>query len=237
MAYRLNILRGTGNEKNWQSFLSDLPGTASVASALEELNRRADLRDTTGERAAPIIWDCACLEKKCGACAMVIGGTPALACACTLQDAAQGDTVTLEPLKKFPRIQDLRVDRGKVFDTLREMHLWLEQEADLADDARRALHYQAASCLMCGLCLEVCPNFSPRGKFAGALSVAAAWRAMDQTPAGAHRTALRKAYQSRFFRDCGKSLSCQNICPAKVPVAELMVKTNAAALWRREGKK
>lgn len=234
MAYRLKILRGHGKERFWQTFTSPLSGAESVASALEELNGRAELRDETGAPCAPIAWDCACLEKKCGACAMVIGGTPTLACACTLEQAAKGDTVTLEPLAKFPRICDLRVDRAALFGDLRQMHLWLEGEADLREEERRALHYQAASCLLCGLCLEVCPNFSPSGTFGGALSLAAAWRVLDQEEAGEHRAAVRKAYRSRFFRDCAKSLSCQKICPAKLPIEQLMVKTNAAALWRRE---
>ena len=162
MVYQLKILRGAGNVRFWQTFDSPCTCADSVARALEELNERTVLRDSAGQEAEPIAWECACLEKKCGACAMVIRGTPRLACATRLCEAAdKGGCITLEPLKKFRRIRDLQVDRGEMFTALQEMELWLENDAELVEEERRALHYRAASCLMCGLCLEVCPNFSP----------------------------------------------------------------------------
>ncbi len=238
MAYRVKILRGSGTEKStWQTFLTEQSEESSVASVLEELNSRAELRDMGGALAAPITWECACLEKKCGACAMVICGKPRLACACRLKDVLRHGEITLEPLRKFPRLRDLQVDRQKMFDQLGEMELWLENKADLGDEKRRNLHYQAASCLMCGLCLEVCPNCTPKGAFAGALSAVAAFRAFDQSAPGEHREEMRRAYTEHFFKDCAKSLSCQDVCPMKLPVEQLLVKTNAAAIWRRGEKK
>ena len=238
MVYQLKILRGAGNVRFWQTFDSPCTCADSVARALEELNERTVLRDSAGQEAEPIAWECACLEKKCGACAMVIGGTPRLACATRLCEAAdKGGCITLEPLKKFRRIRDLQVDRGEMFTALQEMELWLENDAELVEEERRALHYRAASCLMCGLCLEVCPNFSPGRTFAGAAAAAAAYRAFEPSAAGAHREALRTQYRKRFFNDCAKSLACQDICPAQVPVEQLLVKTNAAAIWRRREKK
>ena len=234
MAYRIKILRGSGTEKSaWQTFLTELNGDSSVASVLEELNSRTELRDTDGNLAEPIAWDCACLEKKCGACAMVICGKPRLACACKLKDVLRCGEITLEPLRKFPRLRDLQVDRQKIFDDLREMELWLDREVDLEDEKQRSLHYRASSCLMCGLCLEVCPNCTPKGTFAGALSAAATFRAFEQSAPGAHREQMRKAYTEHFFKDCAKSLSCQDACPMQLPIEKLLVKTNAAAIWHR----
>ncbi|MGB4942290.1 MAG: succinate dehydrogenase, partial [Blautia wexlerae] len=40
-------------------------------------------------------------------------------------------------------------------------------------------------------------------------------------------------YRKHYFEGCGKSLSCQNICPAGIPVEELMVRSNAAAVWKK----
>ena len=238
MTYRLKILRGTGSGKSrWQTFETPCTGSDSVARALEELNEREVLTDSAGETAAPIAWDCACLEKKCGACAMVIGGTPALACATALRHAAdKRGVVTLAPLTKFPRLQDLRVDRKKLFETMTEMELWLEQRA--AEDGRNtALHYKAAGCLMCGLCMEVCPNFDPKGTFAGAAAAAGAYRVLDENETGGHEKNVENAYVRRFFEGCAKSLACQRICPAGVPIEQLLVKTNAAAVWHRKERK
>ena len=166
---------------------------------------------------------------------MVVSGRPALACAVSLGAAADSSgEITLEPLRKFPRIRDLQVDRGACFAALQEMELWLEEEADLTNRERRELHYRAAGCLMCGLCLEVCPHFSVGGPFVGAMGAAAAFRVYDQSAEGGHRARVGRAYGRRFFSGCTKSLACQTICPAKVPVEKLLVKTNAAAVWHRK---
>ena len=239
MTYRLKIRRGRGGgESFWQSFDTPCAGRDTVAAALEELNARPALTDCTGAAARPVVWERACLEKKCGACAMVIGGAPALACATALEDAAdKSGTVTLAPLTKFPRIEDLQVDRAGMFRALEDMALWLEQDADFTDERRRALHYKAAGCLQCGLCLEVCPNFDGRGAFAGAAAAAAAFRVLDENETGEHAAAVEKAYERRVFAGCAKSLACQRICPAGVPVERLLVKSNAAAVWHRKERK
>ena len=238
MTYRLKIRRGRGGESFWQTFDTPCAGSDTVAAALEELNARPALTDCTGAAARPVVWERACLEKKCGACAMVIGGAPALACATALEDAAdKSGAVTLAPLAKFPRIEDLQVDRAGMFQALEDMALWLEQEADFTDEQRRALHYKAAGCLQCGLCLEVCPNFDGRGAFAGAAAAAAAFRVLDENETGEHAAAVEKAYARRVFAGCAKSLACQRICPAGVPVERLLVKSNAAAVWHRKERK
>ena len=236
MRYHLNIRRGEGSgASRWQRFASPCAAEDSVARALEELDQRELLQDETGAEAERGAWDCACLEKKCGACAMVVSGRPALACAVSLGAAADSSgEITLEPLRKFPRIRDLQVDRGACFAALQEMELWLEEEADLTNRERRELHYRAAGCLMCGLCLEVCPHFSVGGPFVGAMGAAAAFRVYDQSAEGGHRARVGRAYGRRFFSGCTKSLACETICPAKVPVEKLLVKTNAAAVWHRK---
>ena len=77
----------------------------TVANALTRINERLE---AAGER--PIRWEHSCLQKKCGACAMVINGRPGLACDARLSE--YGETIRLEPLRKFPRVEDLMVDRS-----------------------------------------------------------------------------------------------------------------------------
>lgn len=236
MTYRLKIRRFDGVRSFWQTFKLECGGDLTVARALELLNERTCLTDETGGAAAPVAWDCACLEKKCGACAMVIGGKPRLACAVRLADAADASgRVTLEPLKKFPCIRDLQTDRGRLTDTLTEMELWLEQAAETRRETWQ-LHYRAASCLLCGLCLEVCPQFGGTGAFAGAASALAAFDVYDHTPPGPHRDGVGRQYRRRFYDGCAKSLACQEVCPAKIPIERLLVKTTAAAVWKRKGR-
>ena len=42
---------------------------------------------------------------------------------------------------------------------------------------------------------------------------------------------LYDEYKKKYFEGCGKSLSCHDICPIGLPVEELLVRSNAAAVW------
>ncbi len=116
------ILRRENRESKpyWQRFNYE-PQSAdeSVASALTALNQSADLRDVDGNPADPIRWEHSCLQKKCGACAMVINNRPGLACGTRLSEFKK--TVRIEPLRKFPVVADLIVDRSILFENLRQM--------------------------------------------------------------------------------------------------------------------
>ena len=92
-----------------------------------------------GKEAAPVRWECNCLQGKCGACAMLINDFPALACKENLID--YGDTVELMPLPKFPVVEDLEVDRTIIFDHLTEMKVWMEQKHAVKPENRRKLFW------------------------------------------------------------------------------------------------
>ena len=96
----------------------------TVADLLRSLNEQEEIKDASGEIADPVGWECSCLEKKCGACAMLINGRPALACGVFLKIAASEPSkrgfrkrgeVVLEPLSRFPVVRDLMVDRRDVY--------------------------------------------------------------------------------------------------------------------------
>ena len=233
MAYQIRIKRQAAPDTKayWQEFSYDGSANASVAAVLNELNGRMPLTDASGNPAEPISWECGCMVRKCGACAMRINGVPRLACSVFL-NTLKGTTVTLEPLSKFPLVKDLVVDRSILFENLKKIELWLKSDAYLAEYTHVA-RYQSARCLMCGCCLEVCPNFSAEGNFAGAIAPVNAYRILNEEQDHSHREELSAKYKAAFFEGCGKSLACQDICPAHIPVEELAVRSNAAAIWRR----
>ena len=72
MKKTLKILRRRSPEDKpyFESFVYEAEDEgATVATALMEISSRTDL-----------MWEHSCLQKKCGACAMVINGRPVLAC-------------------------------------------------------------------------------------------------------------------------------------------------------------
>ena len=175
-----------------------------------------------------ISWECSCLQKKCGACAILVNGRPKLACDTFIRDYTKKGRLTLAPLSKFPVIKDLIVDRSILYNNLRGIKNYLEEEVRLTDKNTDTA-YEASRCLMCGCCLEVCPNFYVGGDFFGAASFVPATRLMTASDSDGER---KKAYRKHIYSGCGKSLACKDICPAGIDMDKLLSKSNEVAVWK-----
>ena len=203
----------------------------NVATVLRHLNAITDLRDTEGKEVGEIFWQCSCLQKKCGACAMLINGLPRLACDTKLKDFRENLLLRLEPLKKFPVVRDLMVDRTVMMKNLRDIANWLEREANITEKGEE-LAYDASRCLQCGCCLEVCPNFEVGGNFYGAAAFVPASRVLTELPK-ARKYQLIKKYKKKVYSGCGKSLACHDVCPVGIDVENKLANSNAVAVWRK----
>ncbi len=233
MRYRIEIFRkDRDNEKGYcQSFWYETESEAeTVASALTALNEQSALSDTDGNTARKIEWDCSCLQKKCGACAMVINGVPRLACQAKLSEFPKG-LIKLAPLSKFPVVCDLVVDRSIMFENLKTMKLWLTEDAVQTDKSQQ-LSFESSECIQCGCCLEICPNFYSGGKFYGMSAVPVTMRLLSESDKKASKEII-KQYAKHTFAGCGKSLACRNVCPKKIDTENLLVNANAIAIWKR----
>lgn len=198
-----------------QTFLYDGDGYISVANWLRELNQ-------TQTKLDPVAWQCGCMEKKCGACAMLINGYPRLACSSILKDIVKCGKIKLEPFRKFPLVKDLIVDRSVMFDALKEMKIWLEEKKYVQNDL--ALQASVGECLACGCCLEVCPNFMSQNKFVGAYAMLQTFKSIEQNE---NEMDIKRAYAKQFFNYCGQSFSCQNVCPKKLSLDEIQARVNS----------
>ena len=68
----------------------------------------------------PIAFDYSCRGRVCGRCAMTLNGTPCLACVTLVEDAGKNEVT---PLKHFPVVRDLIVDKTKVTDKVSRISL------------------------------------------------------------------------------------------------------------------
>ena len=193
-----------------------------------EISRRSDL-----------VWEHSCLQKKCGACAMIIDGKPVLACDTRLSEC-KGETVVVEPLRKFPVVKDLLVDRSAVAERMNALKVYPVSIKEPAKDPsakqiRRGERddetaFEASRCIQCGLCLEVCPNYYREGAFSGMAAMAPLARLLAKDENKQNRETYRKA----VYEGCGKSLACRDICPAGIDMDKLLSRSNREAVFRRD---
>src|SRR5881296_2901275 len=111
----------------WERFEIPYRGNLNVISCLMEIQKNPVTKE--GNPTTPPVWDMSCLEQVCGICTMVIDGRVRQSCSALIDDlllASGSETITLEPMSKFPNVRDLKVDRSKMFDHLKQVHAWID---------------------------------------------------------------------------------------------------------------
>ena len=228
---KVRILRqeAPDTDSYWEAFVYDGPEDNTVAGLLDYLNFHDDILDESGRKTTRISWDCSCMQGVCGACAMVINEVPVLACE-TFLKSLKGEEITLRPLRKFPVIRDLIVDRSLIHENLRKTNVFIgEYRPETLKDPRSAdrrheHHYSVSKCLRCGLCLEVCPNYTDGGTFFGAAFANDCYLVSTRNQTKAKE--FRKVYGEHFGNVCSKALSCMEVCPMHIPTIASMAKMN-----------
>jgi succinate dehydrogenase / fumarate reductase iron-sulfur subunit len=225
MNYQLQIKRqkDRDSESYWQnvSYTCDDDKNETVATVLSSLE----------DEPYKIAWECSCLQKKCGSCAMIIDGRPQLACSFFLRDHKGKKPIVIEPLRKFPVVRDLIVDRSIMRENLKKLRAWMSSEACLRGERQNEKMYDASRCLQCGCCLEVCPNFCAGDEFFGAAGAVPLSRIIQASEKTSEKE-IKKNYITHIYKGCGKSLACLDICPAKIEMDRTLSSTNALAVWR-----
>ena len=161
MKYIIEILRQKRNDKTKYKEKYEYENDNLETSLLQVL------LDINLKYNSNIEFEYSCYQKKCGACSAIINNSPNLLCKARLKDYK--DYIYIEPLRKFNCITDLIVDRSILYENLKTLNLWLNENANINDNNTN-LAYKSSECIMCGLCLEVCPSFNIKSKFFGPAS-------------------------------------------------------------------
>lgn len=209
---------------HWETFSLPYQPMMNVISCLMEIQKAP--RTAEGKETTPPVWDCNCLEEVCGACTMIVNGTPRQACAALVDDLAR--PIELRPLTKFPLVKDLAVDRGRMFDSLRELRAWLPIDGTYDLGAGPAIGQDAQSrayaysrCMTCGCCMEACPNYNDGSPFHGPAPITQIWRfQLHPTGALTKGKALEAVMTEGGIADCGKAQNCVEVCPKEIPLTE-----------------
>ena len=183
----------------------------------------------------PVAFDYDCREGICGACSLVINGTPhgpqkaTTTCQLYMRQFSDGQEVWIEPWRvgAFPVVRDLVVDRSALDRVLQAGGFvsvrtgaapdgnTLPVSKDLADRA-----FTSATCIGCGACAAACPSSS------GSLFVAAKISHLGLLPQGQTERNSRvqmmlAQMEAEGFGHCSNHAECQAVCPKEIDIGRI----------------
>jgi succinate dehydrogenase / fumarate reductase iron-sulfur subunit len=208
----------------WEEFSIPYRPNMNIISCLQYI--AANPVTTNGTKTTTPVWDSGCLEEVCGACTMVINGKVRQSCSALVDKLDQ--PITLEPMRKFPVIRDLFVDRSRLFNDLKRARAWvpIDSTYDLGPGPAISQHlqeerYPLSRCISCGCCLDACPQYTPVNQFVGA-AVISQVRLFNDHPIGAALKGerLETMMEAGGVADCGKAGNCVEVCPKQIPLLE-----------------
>ncbi|MCW5769501.1 MAG: succinate dehydrogenase iron-sulfur subunit [Phycisphaeraceae bacterium] len=226
---------GPGKPSRWETFQVTVERGSNVISMLQQIAANPVTAD--GKKTTPVVWDSGCLEEVCGACTMVINGKARQSCSCLIDDyaPAEGDTITLEPMSKFPVVRDLWVDRSRLFHNLKRVKAWVPIDGTYSlgsgpteSPESQEQRYVMSTCMSCGCCLEACPQFNLEPdesawdtSFIGAHAINQA-RLFNEHETGKRLKAdrLDTLAAAGGVNDCGNAQNCVKVCPKLIPLTE-----------------
>jgi succinate dehydrogenase / fumarate reductase, iron-sulfur subunit len=259
--FEVRVLRqdGPGRPGYWERHRVQYEPDMNVISVLQKIAAVATTIE--GRRVAPVAWECNCLEEVCGSCTMVINGRVRQACTALVDRllAQRPTEIELRPMRKFPVVRDLVVDRQRMFATLKKIKGWLPVDSylDMGPGPRQSqdeqqLAYLYSKCMTCGCCLDACPQYLKvevqraegetidqcrarreelyRRSFMGAFAMAQV-ELFNTNPVG-RMTAwerLEALTSEGGIQVCGNAQNCQKVCPKEVPLLAGIARGGRAA--------
>jgi len=233
IAVRIERADGPGQPSRWEEFRVERRPNSNVISVLMQIQRNPVTAD--GRKTTPPAWDAACLEEVCGSCTMNINGKVRQACSALIDKLEQ--PIVLQPMKKFPLMRDLTVDRQKMFDALKRVKAWIPVDGtyDLGPGPRQSpedqeINYVLSTCMTCGCCLEVCPQVAESTAFIGAAAISQT-RLFNNHPTGKMHASerLRGLMGKGGVGDCGKAANCVQACPKGIPLTSSIAEMSREA--------
>ena len=235
--FKIKRSDGPGKPSYWQTFnVPVIRGEASnVISCLQHIAANPTTAD--GTATTPVAWKAGCLEEVCGACTMVINGKVRQSCSCMMDTVApnDGDTITLEPMRKFPVIRDLFVDRARLFESLKRVKAWVPTDnlwdlgaGPIETPEQHEVRYKLSECMSCGCCMDACPQFHKieddakwQNAFIGAAPISQVrYFNLHETGATLKTDRLNEMAAKGGVSDCGNAQNCVKHCPKSIPLTE-----------------
>jgi len=149
-----------------------------------------------------------CRSGVCGTCAMRVNGREELACSYKVQE---GDLI--EPLQYHEVQRDLKVNKQKVRETLKQSTAWMQnaQETEVTPESVLLTETQT-DCILCDSCYSACPVLAINPNFIGPFALTRAYRYTSDARESDIATTIANV-QSNGIWDCTLCGECTAVCP------------------------
>lgn len=172
-------------------------------------------------------FDFVCRAGICGSCAMVINGTPKLACRTLTKDYPDG-VIELMPLPVFKLIKDLSVNTGEWMAHMNErVESWVhsDKKVDISrieepvEPSSAEETFELDRCIECGICVASCGTAVMRKDFVGAVGL----NRIARFKVDAHDQRTDDDFYELVGDDngvfgCMSLLGCEDNCPKHLPL-------------------
>ncbi len=172
-------------------------------------------------------FDFVCRAGICGSCAMVVNGTPTLACR-TLTSTYEDGEFTLLPLPIFKLIGDLSVDTANWMKSMtKDIESWIHSNEDTSvDEIEKPMEPEVADeifeldrCIECGCCIASCGTKRMRSNFKGAVALNRIARfAIDPRDKRTMEDMYEIIGDDDGIFGCMSLLGCDDTCPKHLPL-------------------
>ncbi|MDC0189452.1 succinate dehydrogenase/fumarate reductase iron-sulfur subunit [Flavobacteriales bacterium] len=227
--WRQKSIQNKGEIKKYS--INNIEPDMSFLEMLDILNQQLI---NAGEE--PVAFDHDCREGICGACSLVINGSPhgpdkgTTTCQLHMRKFKDGDTIYIEPFRgnSFPVIKDLVVDRS-AFDRIQQAggYVSVNTSGNTVDanatpipkpDADRA--FESAACIGCGACVAACKNSSAM-LFVGAKVSQYASLPQGRVEAKSRVANMVKQMDKEGFGNCTNTGACEAHCPKEISITNI----------------
>ncbi|GAA0283850.1 succinate dehydrogenase/fumarate reductase iron-sulfur subunit [Cryptosporangium japonicum] len=171
-------------------------------------------------------WNCK--AGKCGSCSAEVNGKPRLMCMTRMSTFAEGETVTVTPIRTFPLIRDLVTDVSYNYQKAREMPAFApppgvepgEYRMQQVDVERSQEFRKCIECFLCqNTCHVVRDHDENKQAFAGPrLFIRAAELDMHPLDAKPDRKEFAQATQGIGY--CNITKCCSEVCPEHIHITD-----------------
>ena len=220
---------GPDSPPYWEEFLVPYQPGMNVIHALMEIQKNPVTK--AGKKVAPVAWEASCLEEVCGSCTMVINGKVRQSCSALVDQLEQ--PIVLEPMRKFPVVRDLIVDRSRMFELLKKIKGWVPYDGSISlgpgprySPKVQEKAYLFARCMTCGCCVDVCPQVNEYSPFVGPQVLGQVYYfSFHPTSRMYQEERLRAVMGKGGVMDCGNAQLCEEACPKDIPLLEAIAYT------------